>query len=81
MAIPIYACVLTEVVVEFVNIQENISLNVQDLFSFIANVIKICVILYFLYISKFYNIYVKYDIEKSYRSSLDRKSSRRSNNR
>ncbi|OUM70480.1 hypothetical protein PIROE2DRAFT_1346 [Piromyces sp. E2] len=47
-----------------VNLQDDISLKVQDLFGSVSIIINITVILYFLYISKFIDIYDEAYVKK-----------------
>ncbi|ORX84045.1 hypothetical protein BCR32DRAFT_242932 [Anaeromyces robustus] len=69
LVIPVYIYVLFMVITETINFQDNISLQIQDLFSAIETLANTLVILYFLYFSKFYNIYVHNIIIKERRLS------------
>ncbi|ORX47573.1 hypothetical protein BCR36DRAFT_92919 [Piromyces finnis] len=62
--IPVYVYVITMGIIEFINLQDEISLEVQDLFGSLGTIINTSVILYFLYISKFFDIYIYKNVPK-----------------
>ncbi|ORX47605.1 hypothetical protein BCR36DRAFT_413546 [Piromyces finnis] len=57
LVIPVYIYVLFRIITEMFSLQEGISLKVQDLIGSISTIINISVTLYYIFISKFYNIY------------------------
>jgi len=69
LAIPVYVYVLFTTLIQIVNFNDEISIVVQDPFGTIGTIINNFIILLYLYIFKFYTIYVRVTIEES-RSKL-----------
>jgi len=67
---------MTMGIIELINLQEDISIEVQDLFGSLGTLLNTSVILYFLYMTKFYDIYIKYTINNSQTLSKSKKTNK-----
>jgi predicted outer membrane repeat protein len=72
LVVPVYVYVLFTIIIEVVNIEEDISIKIQDLFAEIGTIINTFVVLFYLYIDKLYSVYIAIEIE----NEKTRKSSR-----
>jgi len=71
LVIPIYVYVLFTTIIEIFNFNDSISVIVQDLFGSIGTIVINSVTLLYLYIFKFYSIYVHKTIEMNKSKSLE----------
>lgn len=58
MSIPVYSYILFIILTYFVESNEEISINIQDIFKSIGIIINISISIYYIYITKFLNIYL-----------------------
>jgi len=64
MSIPSYTNLLFVIINEILSSQEGIPINVLDLFSALSTIINSLVIIYFIYLTKLYKIYIRNKIKK-----------------
>ncbi|OUM59143.1 hypothetical protein PIROE2DRAFT_15401 [Piromyces sp. E2] len=57
MTIPVYTYIVFTTIIETVNIQDEVSITIKDLFNATGTIIITIVVLYYLYIYKIYDIY------------------------
>ncbi|ORX76364.1 hypothetical protein BCR32DRAFT_271328 [Anaeromyces robustus] len=57
LGIPVYTYTIFMIIIEFINTQNDINIKVLDLFNALGTIINTSVILYYLFIKKFYDIY------------------------
>lgn len=62
MAITVYVYVVVAILLFIISSLENLSIIIIDLFNSVGNILSIVNILFFLYVTKFYEIYKNIDI-------------------